>query len=87
MTFEQYQALTCHQKSEVLWLDGIYLELIRNTPSLNIELYGLFNFYVEIYYNRQTDEALFIKAFKHTAGLNPYLSQIPIEDIFESNRG
>ena len=87
MTFQQYQALNCHRKAEVLWLDGVYMELIRNTPFLNIELYGLFDFYVEIYYNRKTEEPLFIKAFNSTSGLNPYLELIDIDCIFESNQG
>jgi len=83
ISFVEYRTLPQNRQAEILWTDGVYLELIRHMQGLNIELYALGNFYVEVYFDQATEEPLFLKAFKNAKGLNHYLSLICIEDAFE----
>lgn len=85
VAFETYKTLRQDLQAELLWEYGVYMELIREIPDSNIELYSLFNFYVEIYFDKETDDPLFLRAFAGTNGLEPYLPFIEIESLFEIN--
>lgn len=84
-SFETYKTLSQNLQAELLWKFGVSMELIRNTAHSNIELYSLFDFFVEIYFEKKTDDPLFLKAFSNTTGLEPYLSLIEIDSLFETN--
>ena len=81
LTFEDFQSLDADLQTQVLALDGVYLGLIRRVRSLNVELYALFNFYVEIFFNRETEEPLCLKAFNSMQKLDPYLGLIDIGGV------
>jgi hypothetical protein len=81
LTFEEYVSLDNDLQTQVLSLDGVYLELIRSCRNLNVELYSLYNFYVEIFFDKITEEPLYLKAFKNSNNLEPYLALIDIADI------
>jgi hypothetical protein len=81
LCFEQYHSLDQDLQAHLLWKDGVFLELIRNTHKLNIELYTLYNFYVEVYFDAITEEPLFLKPFINSDLLEPYLQQINLEGL------
>jgi hypothetical protein len=81
--YRQFQSLAQSLQAEVLMLDGVFLEMVRHTRKLNIELYGLYGFYVEIFFDKRTEEPLFLRSFQHTRGLDPYLESIDIEPLFQ----
>lgn len=70
-------------QAEILFLHGVYLELIRQTPVLNIELYALSDFYVELYFDKLSEEPLFLKPIQLMEELEPYLPLIEIENFPE----
>jgi hypothetical protein len=72
-------------QAEILLEFGVYLELTRHTSQLNIELYAVNDFYVEIYLDKETEEPFSLRAFYSTYELEPYLSLIEIDSIFETN--
>lgn len=80
-TYDEFQSLDEDLQTQILALDGVYLGLIRNVRSLSVELYALFNFYVEIFFNRQTEEPLYLKAFNNMQNLDPYLGLIDIDGL------
>jgi hypothetical protein len=82
--FESYKMLSQELQADILLEYGVYLELIRNAPNLSIELYALYNFYVEIYFDKGTEEPLFLRAFNSVKELEPYLHLVEIESIFET---
>ncbi|HTM92398.1 MAG TPA: hypothetical protein VL095_08270 [Flavisolibacter sp.] len=49
-------------QAEILLQYGVYLELIRKTPQLNIELYALDHFYVELYFDKIYRRPAFFKS-------------------------
>jgi hypothetical protein len=81
LTFEDYLDLEEDLQTQVLCLDGVYLELIRNARNLNVELYALYDFYVEIFFDKETEEPLYLKAFQETEGLEPYLELVDIAEV------
>jgi hypothetical protein len=81
ISYRQYRALYPDEQAQVLWQEGVYLELIRYTRKSLVELYALHDFYVEIFYDRLTEEPSSLKCFKQLKGLDPYLPQVPIDNI------
>ncbi|MGN6163246.1 MAG: hypothetical protein ACTHOF_01795 [Flavisolibacter sp.] len=81
LTFEEYSSLDEDLQTQVLSLDGVYLELIRNARNLNVELYALYNFYVEIFFDKNTEEPLYLKPFKKMKYLDPYLVLVDIAEV------
>ncbi|MGN6401592.1 MAG: hypothetical protein ACTHMD_14145 [Flavisolibacter sp.] len=81
LTFEEYSSLDEDLQTQVLSLDGVYLELIRNARNLNVELYALYNFYVEIFFDKNTEEPLYLKPFKKMKYLDPYLDLVDIAEV------
>ncbi|HEV7622270.1 MAG TPA: hypothetical protein VGO09_11065 [Flavisolibacter sp.] len=62
------------EQAKYLWKEGVALELRRQTENLVAELYSLHHFYVEIFFDKETEEPLFLNSFNHVNGLDPYLS-------------
>ena len=85
ISFEIYKNLTQVRQAEMLLQFGVYLELERQTVQLNIELYALDDFYVEVYFDKISEEPLFIRAFSSVQELELYLPLIEIDAIFEIN--
>jgi hypothetical protein len=81
--FKVYRSLSAEKQAHILWEDGIFLDLARQTPKLHIELYALHDFYVELFFDRKTEEPLYLKSFRNLKGLDPYLSQVSIENLLE----
>jgi hypothetical protein len=83
ISFKAYRSLKQDVQAQLLWSNGVYLELIRCLPRMNVELYSLYGFYVEIYFDNTTQEPLYIKAFEKVKYLEPYLPLIDIESLFQ----
>ena len=79
---EEYQLLDELLQAQLLKLDGAYL-MLRKTKNLKVELYALYNFYVEVFYNKTDNEPLYFKSFECGRNLNIYLEAIIIDGIFE----
>lgn len=85
ISFESFKKFTPNLQAKVLWEYGIFLDLVRQTPESNVELYSLFDFYVEIYFDKNTGDPLFLRSFSNTNALEPYLPVVEIDSIFETN--
>jgi hypothetical protein len=85
VSFNHYKTLNEGRQAEILWEEGVYLGLIRSTKSLNVELYALHGFYVELYFDRITEDPVFIRPFNGTIDLEPYLDLIDIHDVLKNS--
>jgi hypothetical protein len=68
---------------DLLLGDGVYLDITRYTANSYIELYGLEDFYVEVYFDRMTEEPLLLRPFSDLRHLDPYLKQISITQLLQ----
>jgi hypothetical protein len=78
MTYEKFRLLDEQRQAQVLWLQGIPLELRRRYRGLKAELYALADFYVELFFDASGDP-LYLKPFRDAQRLDPYIRQIPIQ--------
>jgi hypothetical protein len=81
LSFDEYLELDEDLQTQLLSWDGVYLELIRGSRNLNVELYALYGFYVEIFFDKETEEPLYLKPFRNLKYLEPYLEMVDISDV------
>jgi hypothetical protein len=81
LTFEEYLLLNEDLQSQVLSWDGVYLDLARNASKLSVELYALYDFYVEIFFDKETEEPIFLKPFADLKKLDPYLASMDLTEL------
>ena len=81
--FKKYKSLPQSEQADILLEHGVYLDMFRQTSKLEVELYALEGFYVEVYFDRKSEEPLFLKAFKNMKYLEPYLTIIDIDHLFK----
>ena len=79
---EEYQLIDEPLQAQLLKLDGVYL-MLRKTAKLNVELFSLYAFYVEVFYNKTGSDPLYFKSFECGRNLNVYLETIIIDDVLE----
>jgi hypothetical protein len=83
ISIREYRSLTQDVQAHLLWLDGVNLDMVNHTALVDIELYSLYDFYVEIVYDHETEEPIFLNPFKQVKKLDPYLKMISIEPLLE----
>ncbi len=83
ISFKKYKSLPQSEQADILLEHGVFLEMIRQTTKLEVELYALEGFYVEVFFDRKTDEPLYLKAFRNLKLLEPYLTIINIDHLFK----
>ena len=79
--YSLYRLLRQNEQLDLLLEDGVYLHLTRHTQISYIELYALGNFYVEVYFDKLTEEPLLLRPFCDLRHLDPYLKEISIAQI------
>ena len=83
LSFSQYRTLKQNDQVDLLLGDGVYLDLTRFTPNSYVELYALEDFYVEVFFEKTTEEPLFLRPFTDLRYLDPYLQEISIKQLFQ----
>jgi hypothetical protein len=80
MILSEFQLLPEHEQVVLLYKSGIYIgkRKFHKTTSLLFQLEG---FYVEVHYSKYRRKIAGILSSDSTVLLEPYLSQIPIEDF------
>jgi hypothetical protein len=71
----EYNVLPDVKKTQLLWDNGVFL-MNREDDNQLVNLYALFDFYVEVYYMQKSNEIKRIKTFKSINPLQPYLDRI-----------
>ena len=79
----KYRTLEQNEQVDLLMGDGVYLDLTRYTSNSYIELYALEDFYVEVFFDKLTEEPLFLRPFAELRYLDPYLEDISIKQLFQ----
>jgi len=85
--YQEYLSLHEDLQTQLLSVDGVCLDLVRNCRNISVELYSLYQFYVEIFFDKATEEPLYLKAFNKLELLDPYLDQVDIAELKEIREG
>ena len=80
MTIERFHLLTMPQQHYYSMKCGVYLSA-RHEKQFSAYLFQLPGYYAELFYEHGEMDCSFIRAFKATHHLEPYLSTISIEEL------
>lgn len=82
MTLSHFILLSEEDKKETVLHKGILLAK-RDTVDCKIFLFGLNDYYVELFCNRQSKAVEEYRAFDNTRLLSPYLQTISLDDLLK----
>ncbi|HEY0041776.1 MAG TPA: hypothetical protein VGB71_13985 [Flavisolibacter sp.] len=80
MTLLQFGLLHKEQQIETIKRNGSFLS-VRNEGGVDIILYQLSSFYVEVFFETATNDKITIRSFDDTASLDIYLKEINISAL------
>ena len=80
LSIHQYKRLSFYKKYDLLSKEGIDL-LALFTQEESKMLFALFNFYVEVVFDSCTNDIKSLCSFSGTKKIEPYLSQINIDEL------
>jgi hypothetical protein len=80
MKLDEFIRLSLGDKADLLWRDGIYLEN-HCEKNQTVNLYFIFQFYVEVIVSHNTYRIREIKAFQHGELLDKYLQKISLNEL------
>ncbi len=80
MTFEQFRSLPKDIQRNVVKHCGVFL-FGRTGVGVNVKLYQVEGFYVEIYFDEKMSEATRIRSFEDTRHLDPYLRMVDVSEL------
>lgn len=73
----EYNSLEDDQKATLLWDQGIFL-MNRVDEKYSYNLYSLFDFFVEVWYDSKNNSIEKFRTFKTLEALEPYLDRIDL---------
>jgi hypothetical protein len=80
MTLEQFQSLPKDIQRNVVKHCGVFL-FGRTGVGVNVMLYQVEGFYVELYFDEKMSEAMHVRSFDDTKHLDPYLRRVDVSEL------
>jgi hypothetical protein len=80
MTIQQFTSLPKDIQRNVVKHYGVFL-FGRSGVGVNVILYQVEGFYVEIYFDEKMSECTRIRSFEDTRHLEPYLRMVDVSDL------
>ena len=80
MEFSDFKCLDFHLQAHTIYQSGVYLGE-RSEDDLLVALYGVHDFYVEVYYLLSKAEIIKFISFHSDAMLEPYLNRIQLARV------
>ena len=80
MTFQQFRSVPKDMQRNVVKHCGVFL-FGRTGVGVNVMLYQVEGFYVEIYFDEKMSEAKHIRSFEDTRLLEPYLRMVDVSEL------
>lgn len=81
MKIEDYAKLPLEERTSLLWKEGTYLHIRSIYNKHRIALYGLYNFFVEVYYSVKNNEIEEVKAILNEEDWDGYMDSIRFEEL------
>ncbi|HYO21543.1 MAG TPA: hypothetical protein VER36_03990 [Flavisolibacter sp.] len=80
MTLPEFAACKKEEQIDLIKKDGAFL-YVRNEAGVDIILYQLSNFYVEVFFETAVEDKVSIRCFDDTTSLDIYLKEINISAL------
>jgi hypothetical protein len=81
MTVREFQNLSEKEQEKLIFKDGVLVGT-REKAILDIRLYQVQSFYVELYHHRHFNVNVKIRAFTNTNYLSPYFRKGDVNELF-----
>lgn len=81
LSIHEFRFMPFEKKCDIVTYDGHYLTF-RQLGDCKVFLYNTGDFFVEVYYTTKYQKVLMINAFESTRGLEPYLDNISLADLY-----
>ena len=78
-SIDEFRVLPFEKKCDIITFHGNYL-FYRDLGECKVFLYQAGKFFIEVFYSPKNKKVLMINAFEKTAGLEPYLENIPLPE-------
>jgi hypothetical protein len=85
MTIAQYKDLNETEQLILLCTEGVDLQCARHTSNFVVRLFGLADFYVELFFQKTSSLPFQLCVLENTAQLEPYLEAIDLEVLLTEN--
>lgn len=72
LTLYDFNGMDKNTQAEAVFSEGVYVD-DRDEDGLKVQLYRLYSFYVEVYYNPEENKITRYRSFKSPAQLAPYV--------------
>ena len=72
LTLYEFNALDSHSQANIVFTEGAFID-DRDEDGLKVQLYGVNDFYVEVYYDPKANEIVRYRSFKSSGQLGPYI--------------
>lgn len=83
VSLKNFRKLDSEIQLHCLYGSGVNLELYLSLPEEEVVLYSLYDFYVEIYFDKYISKVTKLRSFKNMNLVKPYLKQVDISEIEE----
>jgi hypothetical protein len=80
MTLPEFASIKKEQQIETIKRNGCFL-YVRNEGNVDVVLYQLDSFYVEVFFETAPEDKVAIRSFDDTASLDVYLKKINISAL------
>jgi hypothetical protein len=80
MTLQQFHCLPAKMQQQMVKQSGVHL-FSRTGVGVNLMLYQVEGFYVEIYFDKQLSKVLRLRCFDDTRNLDPYLRLVDVSEL------
>ncbi|MBB1283532.1 hypothetical protein HRH25_04025 [Flavisolibacter sp. BT320] len=80
MNIQQFVRFDKEEKIDAIKQEGAFLH-VRNEAGIDIILYQIDGFYVEVYFEAENNDRMTIRSFDDTASLDIYLKDINISAL------
>lgn len=81
INLDTFRVMPFEKKCDVITFQGNYL-MQRTLADCKVFLYFAEGFFIEVFYSPKHQKVLMINAFEKTIGLQPYLDNITIDELF-----
>jgi hypothetical protein len=82
MNIRQFSTLNKEQQIEAIKQEGVFL-YVRNEAGIDIILYQVDSFYVEVFFEAENNDKITIRSFDDMLSLDIYLKEINISAVQE----
>lgn len=78
---QQYKQLAMQDQLFIVYLEGTYLLTGQKQLFYDTQLFSLYDFFVEVWYEKNSDQMTMVRAFQELHRLDPFLVTVSLREL------